>query len=74
MTARRIEFVFSEEDDKEKITYWSFGVSPGRVKHSWRYPQRPAGVRAKLYIYNTSGLPFSIKDLRINITHVAEQD
>ncbi|MBK8500171.1 MAG: DUF2029 domain-containing protein [Flavobacteriales bacterium] len=69
-TASKMLFVLSEENDAGKLTYWTFPIKPGWTEFAFRVPKRTADVKAKFYLWNTSGSPFALKHLRVELTRI----
>lgn len=70
-TASKMLFIFSEENDAGKLTYWTFPIKPGWAEFTFRVPRRTVDVKAKFYLWNTSGNPIALKHLRVELARVA---
>jgi hypothetical protein len=61
------ELVFTEESAEGRLSYWSEKLANGTFEHRFRVPPRAADVRNKLYLWNRSGQPFRMNDLRLKV-------
>ena len=61
------ELVFTEESAEGRLSYWSEKLANGTFEHRFRVPPRAADVRNKLYLWNRSGQPFRMNDLRLSV-------
>lgn len=66
----KADLVFTEENASGKLSYWPEKLLNGQFEHHYRIPPRAADVRNKIYIWNRSGQPFQINDLRVELVRV----
>lgn len=67
-SSQKMLMIFSEENGSGKLTYWTFPIKPGWTEFSFRVPRRTSDVKAKFYFWNTSGNPFEMKHLRVELS------
>jgi hypothetical protein len=68
-----LDLVFTEDATDGRLSYRAVSLEAGPFNVAFRVPLRPAGTTSKLYVWNQSGQPFALPDLRVSVVRTFQE-